>query len=51
MPRLTLNLEALAVESFSAATAAAPSFRPTTTMNTHEPGCTTPELCGGTVFA
>jgi hypothetical protein len=50
MPKLTLNLEALAVESFSAGSATLMIARPTTTgMNTNEPGCTLPELCGGTV--
>jgi hypothetical protein len=55
MPKLTLNLEALAVESFYAGSAThmiatLMIARPTTTgMNTNEPGCTLPELCGGTV--
>jgi hypothetical protein len=52
MPRLTLNVEALKVESFPTASILEPSFRPTTTgMNTNEPGCTLPELCGTTVLA
>jgi hypothetical protein len=51
MPKLTLNIEALAVESFPIASMALPSARPTTTMNTHEPGCTMPEFCGTTVLA
>ena len=51
MPRLTLNLEAIKVESFSIDTVALLAVRPTTTgMNTNEPGCTLPELCGTTVL-
>ncbi len=53
MPRLTLNIEALAIESFPIGSMAVLS-RPTTThtgMNTNEPGCTLPELCGTTVMA
>lgn len=51
MPKLTLNIEALRVESFATASAGFPAVRPTTTntgMNTREPGCTTPELTCGT---
>ena len=44
MPKLTLDPEALAVESFEpAADSRSPvAARP----RTHEPGCTMPELCG-----
>ncbi|HYR06520.1 MAG TPA: hypothetical protein VEQ60_02050 [Longimicrobium sp.] len=51
MPKLTLNIEALQVESFATASAGLLIVRPTTTntgMNTNEPGCTLPELCGTT---
>lgn len=51
MPRLTLNIEALVVQSFPTESAAVLAASPTTTrtgMNTNEPGCTLPELCGGT---
>ena len=52
MPRLTLNIEALQVESFPTATVQVAAIRPTTTgMNTREPGCTLPELGCGTVLA
>jgi hypothetical protein len=54
MPKLTLNIEALQVESFAIAQAGFVIARPTTTgtgMNTNEPGCTLPELCGTTVLA
>ncbi len=52
MPGLTLNIEALKVESFPTAPAEFIAIRPTTTgMNTNEPGCTLPELCGTTVLA
>lgn len=52
---MKLNLEALVVESFSTGSAAL-ALRPTTTgtgtgMNTNEPGCTLPELCGTTPMA
>jgi hypothetical protein len=53
MPKMTLNVEALKVESFATATVEMLSVRPTTTntgMNTNEPGCTLPELCGTTVM-
>lgn len=53
MSRLTLNIEALKVESFATASAELLAVRPTTTqtgMNTNEPGCTLPELCGTTVL-
>jgi hypothetical protein len=51
MPRLTLNIEALKVESFPTGSAELRLVYPTTTrpMNTNEPGCTLQELCGGTV--
>ncbi|HEX2076414.1 MAG TPA: hypothetical protein VHG08_01860 [Longimicrobium sp.] len=49
MPRLTLTVDALKVESFPTATAEPLSLRPTTGMNTNEPGCTMPELCTGTI--
>ncbi len=50
MPRLTLNVEALEVESFPIQPILEPSSRPTTTgMNTNEPGCTLPQLCVTTV--
>lgn len=51
MPRLTLNIEALVVQSFSIDSPAVLAAWPTTTrtgMNTNEPGCTLPELCGTT---
>ncbi|HEX6913165.1 MAG TPA: hypothetical protein VF142_22330 [Longimicrobium sp.] len=50
MPALTLRPELLVVESFPTASVPAPGIRPTTTgpMNTNEPGCTLPELCGDT---
>ncbi|HEU0299133.1 MAG TPA: hypothetical protein VFR37_06745 [Longimicrobium sp.] len=51
MPKLSLNVEALKVESFATAQVEFLSVRPTTTqtgMNTNEPGCTLPELCGTT---
>lgn len=50
MPKLTLNVEALKVESFPTAAVELLSLRPTTGMNTNEPGCTLPELCGTTVM-
>ena len=49
MPRLTLNIEAIRVESFPIETMAVISHPTTTWMNTNEPGCTLPELCGTTV--
>lgn len=47
MDPMTLDLNALAVETFEAGTpdaALLPTQKPTT-MKTYEPGCTTPELC------
>ena len=50
MPRLSLKVDALKVESFPTATVELLAVRPTTT-NTREPGCTLPELgCGTTVM-
>ena len=54
MKTLTLDPDALVVESFPVASMAVLAFRPTTTgtgMNTNEPGCTLPELCGTTPMA
>jgi hypothetical protein len=55
MKPLTLDPDALVVESFPIASASALAIRPTTTggtgMNTNEPGCTLPELCGTTEMA
>lgn len=51
MKTLTLDADALVVESFAIASIAVPAAKPTTTatgMNTREPGCTLPELCGTT---
>jgi hypothetical protein len=51
MKTLTLNVDALVVESFPIGSMAVLAARPTTTgtgMNTNEPGCTLPELCGTT---
>jgi hypothetical protein len=53
MPVLTLEPESLVVQSFPTASIETLAFRPTTTrpMNTNEPGCTLPELCGDTPLA
>ena len=52
MKTLTLDPDALVVESFPIGSTAVLAVRPTTTtgtgMNTNEPGCTLPELCGTT---
>ena len=50
MPKLTLNIEALVVQSFPVGSPAVLVARPTTT-DTRHPGCTTPELGCGTVIA
>lgn len=47
MPKLTLDLDNLRVESFSTGSAEPVERVRPTTMNTNEPGCTMPELCGG----
>jgi hypothetical protein len=51
MPKLTLDVEALAVESFSPESVMMILPATPTTTRTREPGCTTPELCGTTVMA
>jgi hypothetical protein len=43
MPKLTLNLDALQVETFATAAEIAPTVA---YPRTHEPGCTLCELCG-----
>ena len=51
MLKLTLNLEDLVVDTNPLGPLAPDDplllRRPTTGMNTNEPGCTLPELCGG----
>lgn len=51
MKTMTLKLDALVVDSFHTGSAAVLGSVPTTAttgMNTYEPGCTTPDLCGTT---
>jgi hypothetical protein len=45
MPKLTLNLDALTVETFATAAGVAPTV---VYPRTHEPGCTGCDVCGGT---
>lgn len=51
MDPLPLSPADLQVESFETATPETGSdiTKPPTGMKTYEPGCTTPELCGGTL--
>lgn len=53
MDPLTLSLSELAVDSFEIAAPEpyADVTKPPTGMKTMEPGCTTPELCGGNTTA
>jgi hypothetical protein len=48
MKKLTLSLDALTVESFPTASSVVLEVPTTRPMNTNEPGCTLPELCGTT---
>ena len=46
MPKLTLDLEHIRVETFSTGSSEpVERARPTTTANTQEPGCTSPTMC------